>query len=231
MKKNPDFVILSPLMQIKYFGHASFYLKTKAARIVTDPFDSKMVGLKFPKTEVDIVTVSHGHADHNFLGQVSGDPLVIDWPGEFEKNDVRVTGYPTYHDKEKGAQRGENILYKIEAEEISLLHCGDLGWTLDDETVDQIGEIDILFVPVGGHFTIDANEAQEVAKKIEPSIVVPMHYGNPEMAPDLLKLLAPLAEFLNKFGVSEKDAVDQLTIKKEDLVAEEMKVIPLQVNP
>lgn len=217
-------------MQIKYLGHASFFIKTKNARVVTDPFDPKMVGLKFPKTEADIVTISHGHEDHNFLGQISGEPLIIDWPGEFEKNEIRLIGYPSFHDKEKGGKRGENILYKIEAEGISLLHLGDLGMVLSEETVDEIGEVDVLFVPVGGHFTIDANEASELVKRIEPSIVVPMHYGNKDMSPDLLKLLSPLKDFLDKFGVSESDAVDVLNLKPEDVVAEEMKVIPLKIS-
>ncbi len=216
-------------MQIKYLGHASFFIKTKTARVVTDPFDPKMVGLKFPKTEADIVTVSHQHQDHNFLGQIGDDPLVVDWPGEFEKNSVRIFGYQTYHDKQQGAQRGENILYKIEAEDISLLHCGDLGLVLSEETVDEIGEVDVLFVPVGGFYTIDASEAQEVVTKIEPSIVIPMHYGSPQLNQEVFKELSPLSEFLEKYGVSQEQAVDQLTLKKEDLVAEEMKVIPIKI--
>ena len=217
-------------MQIKYIGHASFFIKTKTARVVTDPFDPKMVGLKFPKTEADIVTISHQHQDHNFLGQISGDPLVIDWPGEFEKGGVRVFGYQTYHDKEQGAKRGENILYKIEADDISLLHCGDLGMVLSEETVDEIGEVDIIFIPVGGHYTIDASDAQEVVKRDEPSIVIPMHYGSSQLNQETFKELSPLSDFLEKYGVSEDQAVDQLNLKKEDLVAEEMKVTVLKIS-
>lgn len=217
-------------MQIKYIGHASFFIRTKTAKIVTDPFDPKMVGLKFPKTEADIVTISHQHQDHNFLGQISGDPLVIDWPGEFEKNSVRVFGYQSYHDKERGAKRGENTLYKIEAEDISLLHLGDLGIALSEETVDAIGEVDILFVPVGGFYTIDAQDAQEVVKRVEPSVVIPMHYGSPQLNQEIFKELSLLSEFLGKYGVSESQAADQLVVKKEDLVAEEMKVVPLKIS-
>ncbi len=217
-------------MQIKYIGHASFFIKTKTARVVTDPFDPKMVGLKFPKTEADIVTISHQHQDHNFLGQISGEPLVVDWPGEFEKSGVRVFGYKTYHDKEQGVKRGENILYKIEAEDISLLHCGDLGMVLSEETVDEIGEVDIIFIPVGGFYTIDASDAQEVVKRVEPSIVIPMHYGSPQLNQETFKELSPISEFLEKYGVSESQTVDQLVVKKEDLVAEEMKVTPLKIS-
>src|SRR6476469_4622663 len=113
-------------MDIKYMGHASFFLKTKNSRVVMDPFDPK-IGLKFPKTEADIVTISHHHSDHDFLGQVSGEPLVIDWPGEFEKQEVRISGFSSFHDKQKGAERGPDTLYKVEADGISVLHCGDLG--------------------------------------------------------------------------------------------------------
>lgn len=217
-------------MQIKYLGHASYLIKTKAARVVTDPFDPRMVGLKFPKTETDIVTISHQHQDHNFLGQISGDPLVVDWPGEFEKSGVRVFGYRTYHDKEQGAKRGENILYKIEAEDISLLHCGDLGMVLSEEMVDEIGEVDVIFIPVGGYYTIDASDAQEVVKRVEPSIVIPMHYGSPQLNQETFKKLSPISDFLEKYGVSQNQSVDQLTLKKEDLVAEEMKVIILKIS-
>jgi hypothetical protein len=105
-------------MEIKYLGHASFLIKTKTAKIVTDPFDPQMVGLKFPKVEAEIVTVSHNHQDHNQVALVLGNPTVFDWPGEFEKMNVRIFGFKTYHDKEKGAKRGENIIFKIEAEGI-----------------------------------------------------------------------------------------------------------------
>ena len=107
-------------MDIKYLGHSSFLIKTKTARIVTDPFDPEMVGLKFPKTEADVVTISHNHKDHNQFKNVSGingvDPLIIDMPGEFEKLGVRIFGFQSFHDKTHGSERGENIMYKFESE-------------------------------------------------------------------------------------------------------------------
>lgn len=119
-------------MEIKYLGHSSFLIKTKTAKIVTDPYDSHMVGLKFPKVEADIITISHHHQDHDKADQVGFSqtgvlPLVIDIPGEFEKQGIRIFGFKSYHDKKQGQERGENIIYKIEAEGISVLHCGDLG--------------------------------------------------------------------------------------------------------
>ncbi len=213
-------------MQIKYLGHSSFLLKSKDARVVTDPFDEK-IGIKFPKTEADIVTVSHHHPDHDKSKQIVGDPLVIDWPGEYEKMGVRIFGFKSYHDKEKGAQRGENILYKIEMEEISILHCGDMGVVPEQELLDEIGDVDILLVPVGGFYTIDASDAEEVIKKIEPSIVIPMHYNTPEKDQKVFGKLSGVEEFLKKSGIEKVEPVDQLTVKKENL-EEEMKIIVMK---
>ncbi len=211
-------------MQIKYLGHASFLIKTKEARIVTDPFDPAAVGIKWPKTEADIVTISHSHKDHSRADVVQGEPLVVDWPGEYEKNNVRIFGFKSYHDKEQGAKRGENILFKIEAEDISILHCGDMGVVPDQELLDEVGRVDILLVPAGGFYTIDANEAEEVVKKIEPSIVIPMHYNTPDKDQKVFGQLAGVDVFLAKFGIEKAEPADQLTVKKEDL-EEEMKIV------
>lgn len=211
-------------MEIKYLGHSSFLLKTKSARIVTDPFDTKMVGLKFPKTEADIITVSHNHKDHNAVKEVEGDVTVFDWPGQFEKKGVRIWGYRTFHDKSGGGERGENIMYKFEADGVSVLHCGDLGVVPEDAFLDEIGEVDVLLVPVGGHYTIDATEAIELIKKVEPSVIIPMHYGSDQV---LIKELAPISDFLKKIGSESVVPVDKLVIKPEEL-EEEMKVVVLK---
>lgn len=211
-------------MEIKYLGHSSFLLKTKDARIVTDPFDTKAVGLKFPKTEADIVTVSHPHKDHNAVSDVTGEITVFDWPGQFEKKGVRIWGYRAFHDKAQGKERGEVVMYKFEADGVSVLHCGDLGFVPEDSFLDEIGDVDVLLVPVGGTFTIDANEAIEVIKKVEPSIVVPMHYGGDEVS---IKELAPVADFLKKIGSENAVPVDRLVVKPEEL-EEEMKVVVMK---
>lgn len=211
-------------MEIKYLGHSAFLLKTKDARVVTDPFDPKKVGLKFPRTEADIVTVSHSHYDHNATPEVTGDITVFDWPGQFEKKGVRMWGYRTFHDKKQGSERGENIMYKFEADGVSVLHCGDLGVVPDDAFLDEVGEVDVLLVPVGGTYTIDATEAIELIKKIEPGIVVPMHYNVEGIA---VSDLAPVSDFLKKMGNEAIEPVEKLVVKKEEL-EEEMKVIVLK---
>ncbi len=221
------FAILSLLMEIKYLGHSSFLLKTKDAKLVTDPFDSS-IGISFPKVEADVVTVSHHHPDHDNTKAVGGDPLIIDWPGEFEKKGIRVFGYKWYHDDKKGAERGENILYKIEAEGIVLLHCGDIGSIPSDDFLEEIGEVDIMFVPVGGFYTIDASTALQLVKKIDPSIVIPMHYNHDKLNQETFGKLAPLSTFLKETGV-EAAPLEKLTLKKEDISEEDMKVVTLTI--
>lgn len=219
-------------MDIKYLGHSSFYVKSKDSRLVTDPFDSA-IGIKFSKTEADVVTVSHHHSDHDASELVTAPggaaPLVIDMPGEFERLGFRIFGYQSYHDAEKGARRGENILYKIEKEDLSILHCGDLGIVPDDSFLDAIGEVDILMVPVGGFYTIDADQAVELVKKVEPSIVVPMHYNSPKLNKETFGSLLPVSEFLKKIGHDDVVPIPKLSIKKEDL-ADEMKVVVMDIS-
>ena len=212
-------------MEIKYLGHSSFLIKTKTAKIVTDPFDPEMVGLKFSKTEADIVTISHGHKDHNQFKNVSGingvSPLMIDMPGEFEKMGIRIFGFQTFHDKTNGSERGENIMYKFESEGMSLLHCGDLGMIPEESFLETIGEVDVLLVPVGGFYTIDSDEAVSLVKKIEPSIVIPMHYKTEKSSKDF-------SEFTKKFGLDNPVPVPKFVYKKEE-TEQEMKVIVLEI--
>jgi L-ascorbate metabolism protein UlaG (beta-lactamase superfamily) len=216
-------------MEIKYIGQSSFFIKTKTAKIVTDPFNPQTVGFKYPKQEADIITVSHGHNDHNYVEGVKEGGLVIDWPGEFEKNQVRITGYQSFHDKKQGEERGENILFKFESEDLSILHCGDLGHVLDQSMVETIGGVDILLIPVGGFYTINAEEAVKVINEIEPSIVIPMHYKRQEMNQELAANLQPVETFLKEIGSEDTQPIEKLTIKKEDLSIEEMKVVVLSI--
>lgn len=212
-------------MDIKYLGHSSFFIRTKDAKIVTDPFDPTKTGLPFPKQEADILTISHEHDDHSYRAGVKGEPLTLTWPGEFEKKFVRVYGFPSFHDKKEGGERGENVLYKIEADGISILHCGDLGHLLSDALVEEIGAVDILMIPVGGLYTIDATEAVKVINAIEPSVVIPMHYGRPELPEEAYGKLAPLETFLKEIGQTSVQPVEKYSPRREEFDSENMKVI------
>jgi len=212
-------------MDIKYLGHSSFHLKGKTSSVVCDPFDPKIVGLPFSKIEAGIVTLSHAHDDHNYVEGVTGEPLVLDLPGEFEKQGIRINGYAAYHDAKQGEERGPNIIFKIEVDGVSILHCGDLGHAFDDEIIEEIGEVHVLLVPVGGHFTIDANKAKAIVAAVEPAIVIPMHYKEQKHAP-MFEVLADLSVFLKEMGVAEYEQQKKLTLKKEDFAAsEQLKVV------
>lgn len=217
-------------MEIKYLGHSSFQIKTKQATIVTDPFDPTAVGLKYPKVDADIVTISHHHGDHDKAELVGGNKQIIDWPGEYEKNAVRMFGYSSFHDKQNGAERGENVLFKFEVEGISILHCGDQGLVPSDAFIDDMGKVDIMMVPVGGHYTIDSTEAIQFIKKVDPSIVIPMHYNHAALNQEIFAQLEPIDTFLTKMSVSAQEPLEKLIIKQEDLQAEDLKVVVLQIS-
>ena len=216
-------------MEIKYLGHSSFYIKTKHSRIVTDPFYSEEVGLNFPKVEADIVTVSHNHKDHSTFEGVKGAPLQINWPGEFEKQQVKITGYSTYHDDKNGQERGENIMYKFEDGEISLLHCGDLGQQIPAPLIDEIGSVDVLLIPTGGVYTIGPQEAVKVVNSIEPAFVIPMHFFKEGLNKSLFGSLLPVEAFLKEMGVEDPVKLDKLVVKKEQIEGESTKVVMLTV--
>ena len=223
------FVILFTTMDIKYLGHSSFFIKTKNAKIVTDPYGQESTGMKFPKTEADIVTISHDHGDHNYVEGIKGEPLILTWPGEYEKNEVRITGFGSFHDSKGGIERGSNVMYKFEDNDISVLHCGDLGHLLNDEITEQIGAVDILMVPVGGFFTITAEEAVKVVNQIEPSMVIPMHYNQPGLNQETFANLQDLSVFLKEIGAEDVQPTDKITVKKDQLNPESTRVIVLSI--
>lgn len=179
-------------MKLTYLAHSTFLLETEAgARLVTDPVD-KGSGYDLHAVRADVVTISHHHFDHDALDQVSGDPVVIDTLGDHAENGFLITGFAAYHDEVKGAKRGPNTLYKIEADGKTVVHLGDLGHDLDDATAAALSGADALLIPVGGTFTIDAAQAAALAKRLAPKMVIPMHYKTPQLTFEI----APLAPFL-----------------------------------
>ncbi len=213
-------------MEITYLGHSSFKLRGKTVTVVTDPYDSEFVGLKFPKTQADIVTVSHQHNDHNFTSAVEGGPFIISEPGEYEIKGVSVFGYPSFHDEKSGELRGKNIVYLIEIDGLKICHLGDLGGNLSRNIMEEIGTMDVLMVPVGGIVTLGLNETTEFIRQAEPKIVLPMHFKT-EGLEKTFDELSSLNDFLTKFGVDNPEKMDKLTIAKDKL-PEETKVILLE---
>lgn len=162
-------------MRVTWHGHSCFEIND-AITVVTDPHDGKSIGIRPPVVRADLVLISHDHFDHSCSRIVKGDFEVVSTPGEHEKKGIKIRGVATYHDKQKGAKRGDNIVFRFEMDGIIFCHCGDLGHLLTQEQVEMLKPIDVLFIPVGGVFTIDGKEAKEVVKQLEPSITIPMHY-------------------------------------------------------
>ena len=168
-------------MKIRWCGHACFLITTDAGiKILTDPYEPGGYGgaLAYGKIpdEVDLVLVSHDHADHNFTQNLKGKPEIIREAGKHLLKGIEFKGISTFHDTSQGKERGTNIIFCFEADGIKLCHLGDLGHPLRDKELSEIGTVDILFIPVGGFYTIDAKTAAEVVKKINPGVTIPMHF-------------------------------------------------------
>lgn len=203
-------------MDITYLGHSAFKIKTKTATIVTDPFDPKMVGFSYPKLEADIVTISHYHHDHDFLERVTGVKKIIDGPGEYEVMEVSMIGISSL---------GKNTIYVIEAEGLRIAHLGDLGQKLTQKEIEDLGEIDVLMVPVGGMNTLGPKEAFDVVQQVEPILAIPMHFGVEDINREAFKDLLPVDDFLKTAGMAV-EKLDKLTVKV-DTLGETEKIILL----
>lgn len=208
-------------MDITYLGHSSFKLKGKGASVVTDPYSNE-TGLKYPKVEADIVTISHEHPDHNNSTGVGGDPKIINGAGEYEIGGVSIFGVPSYHDEKGGEERGRNTIYVINIDGVNVCHLGDLGHKLTSTELDEIGTVHVLLIPVGGVYTIDAGQAVEVVSQLEPSIVIPMHYNTPGLKYEL----GSVEDFLKEIGTEPlRDAKFTVTVTT---LPETMQVVVLE---
>ncbi len=165
-------------MIIQWIGHSSFRIRGSKT-IITDPYEG--IGLDFPELKADIVTVSHGHHDHNAVQMVAGEPAVVADAGIRRVGNVSVVGYNTYHDEEKGAKRGRNVVYVINMDGIKIAHLGDLGCMPDDSILGAIAGVDVLLIPVGGNYTIDGKTAAAIVAEVKPRTVIPMHYKTPNL--------------------------------------------------
>jgi L-ascorbate metabolism protein UlaG (beta-lactamase superfamily) len=199
-------------MEVKWLGHSCFRLKGKAATIITDPY-SPQTGYKLGKVTADIVTMSHQHPGHNYLKGISGHPRAVKGPGEYEIREVIIIGIAAFHDANQGSSKGRNTVYLMEMDEVSVCHLGDLGHLLTDDEVEELGEVDILILPVGGVSTIDAATAAQVVRQLDPKVVIPMHYQTPELD----RGLAPVDAFLKEVGAKEVTPKTKLLVTKSNL--------------
>lgn len=213
-------------MDILWHGQACFKIKGKVASILIDPFDPKVTNLKGPKDfSADVILKSHDHADHNYTAEVTGEPVMIAGPGEYEAKGVMIVGVSAFHDKVEGAERGKNTLYNIQVDGLSIVHLGDLGHLLTEEQIAEIGNADILMIPVGGFYTIDSKEAAEVVAQLEPKIIIPMHYSIDGHNSNL----AGVENFLKEMGAENVTPLPKLSITKDKL-PDEPQVVVLTKN-
>lgn len=173
-------------MQIKWYGHSCFLLSGSGVRVLTDPC-APTTGYRLSDIGADVVTSSHAHYDHNYFVAVRGFPAIVNTAGghafgEEGAGRVRITGIPTWHDASHGSERGENLVFVIEMDGLRIVHLGDIGHVPEAETAEAIGRPDVLFLPVGGTYTIDAAGALETVSLLRPGLVVPMHYRTPALA-------------------------------------------------
>ncbi|OGN16906.1 MAG: hypothetical protein A3C88_00470 [Candidatus Yanofskybacteria bacterium RIFCSPHIGHO2_02_FULL_50_12] len=210
-------------MTISWYGHSCFRIEAKEGSILTDPF-SKEIGLRPPKIKDDVVLVSHQHYDHNNIEDVNSEAFIIQNPGEYEKQGISILGIQSFHDNTNGSERGLNTIYVIKAEEMTLCHLGDLGHKLTDHQIEEIGDVDILMIPVGGNYTIGPKEAVEVISQIEPKIIIPMHYKIPGLTVEI----DGSEKFVKELGLTP-ETVDKYKIAKKLLPAEEVKLVMFNI--
>lgn len=207
------------MVTIKWWGHACFEIRSNDGyTVVIDPHDGGSIGLPKPQVKADAVLITHEHFDHNAYQVVLKErgKVFSMKKGTFRVNGFTVTGFEAYHDKFKGKRRGKVVIYLIQIEGLRILHVGDLGHLLDDKTIQNLGEVDILMVPVGGTFTINGEEALKLSDMIKPKAIVPMHYW----VKGINLPLRPLDDFL-KISGSKYDILklqdNEWSIDKEKL--------------
>lgn len=210
-------------MDIYFYGQACFKLKGRTATVFIDPYKEEFTGLKLPRDlSADVALSTHGHDDHNNLAVITDSVLRVTGPGEYEVKGVSITGIATFHDKENGAARGKNTVYNISIDGLNIVHLGDLGHALSEDQIEEIGSTDILLVPVGSVYTIDAKGASDVVSQLEPKIVIPMHYR----LPGLKFELEPVENFLKEMGFEKVEPLPKLSITKDKL-PDELQVVVL----
>ena len=212
-------------MKLQYLGHAAFrIISDMGTTIVTDPYDGKMTGFEMAPVRTDVVTVSHHHGDHDCMNSILGNPAVVDEEIACAADDIAVASYSTFHDEDKGAKRGTNLVFTFLVDGIKVVHMGDIGCR-DENIVEKIKFCDVLLLPVGGTFTVDADGAKWYVDEVKPKIVIPMHYKSEEHSFDI----DGVDEFLSLFDEAAvtRSVSDTLTLYDVPL-NDEPRIIVLQ---
>ena len=199
-------------MDIVWLGHACFLIRGKERTIITDPYHPDL-GYSLGEPKADIALLSHDHPGHSYAEGVAGEPRVIRSPGEYEIGGPFITAVASFHDDSKGEARGKNTIYVVEIDGVTLCHLGDLGHPLSAHLVEELGDVDILLVPVGELNTISVDVAVETIRQLEPAIVIPMHYKTEAVAANL----SPVDQFLEKTRARETETRPKLSVSSSSL--------------
>ena len=208
------------MAEIQYLGHAGFRIRGRDGVVVMDP-GQPVCGYDVGKQTASIATISHHHNDHNHreaLRPLKETLNVFDGPGEYEVGGILITGVRTFHDKKKGADLGRNVVFVAHIDDVAIAHLGDLGHELSASQVEEIGNVDVVLVPVGGHETINATEAAAVIAQLEPRIVIPMHYASADVTTEIA--METLERFLNEMSVKEYTREEKLSVTSSNLPPE-----------
>lgn len=209
-------------MKIKWLGHSTFKIKSETT-LVIDPHNPEAGGRLPEDLTADTILVTHNHMDHNFTQAVRGIPQVFSQVGDFEAQEYKIKGIASYHDNTGGSQRGNNIIYTIKAEGLTICHMGDLGHLLTAGQIEEIGRVDILMIPVGGYYTIDGDEAAQVVKQINPSVVLPMHYK--PINSDIVYNITDAKPFCDSLGWDVTEKPSELDVNPANISLAQHKII------
>jgi len=199
-------------VDITCLGHSCFRIRGNQAVIITDPFPPGL-GYTLGKQTADIVTISHSHPSHSYDQGINTQHRLVKGPGEYEISTVLILGINTFHDAVKGQSKGKNTVYLLEVDGVTICHLGDIGHILADDQIEELGNIDILMVPVGGVSTINASMAAQTVRKVEPKVVIPMHYKTPKTKREL----EPVENFLKEMGQSQVEPRPKFTVSRTSL--------------
>jgi L-ascorbate metabolism protein UlaG (beta-lactamase superfamily) len=214
-------------MEITWYGHSCFRLKDRNVTVITDPYD-KTLGLPLPRPKAEIVTISHASPHYNHTDGVKGEFKIINSPGEYEIGGVFVTALnlkPATKGSKHDQAAANNNVFVFYMDSIVLCHLGNLAYVPTQNQVEDMDNIDVLMVPVGGHEGLTAAQAAELVSLIEPYIVIPMHYALPGIS---IKL-DPVSKFLTEMGITKAETVASLKLAKPNL-PEETQIVLMEAK-
>jgi L-ascorbate metabolism protein UlaG (beta-lactamase superfamily) len=208
-------------MHMTWYGHSCFRLRSRNGAVVTDPYGDEL-GYTLPRLRADIVTVSHDHPDHASVKAIRGTPRIIDGPGEYEIKGIFVIGIPSYYEDSPEQSGVRNTVFLFDLDGVTVCHLGDLHRVPTQSQIEELGDVDVLLIPVGGGSTLDPAKAAEVISLLEPKVVVPMHYRT-----SLQKglNLQSVGQFLQEMGLKDVAPIDRVTITKSGLPSETQVIV------